>query len=116
MIAHDGVGKKSPKEPAMSDEACSLPVDPGSSEAEVVKRLLKAKRIAVVGLSDDPSRPSYDVSRYVKSRGKEIIPVNPNLQEVMGLKAYPSLEEVPGQIDLVNVFRLPKFCPAVVKS
>ena len=100
----------------MSEEACPLPTDPAGTEAEVVRRMLNAKRIAVVGLSDDPSRPSYDVASYLKSVGKEVLPVNPNHKTVMGLKCYPGLAAVPGPIDLVNVFRRPEFCADVARD
>ena len=78
--------------------------------------MLAGKRVAVVGLSDDPNRPSHDVATYLQSVGKEIIPVNPNHRTVLGLKCYPSLEAVPGTIDVVDVFRRPEFCADVVRS
>lgn len=64
-----------------------------------------AKRIAVVGLSDNPTRTSNQVSSYMQQAGYEIIPVNPNIDQALGMKAYPSLQEVEGEIDIVNVFR-----------
>ena len=98
-------------------DACPLPTGPkGSAEADAVRRMLAARRIAVVGLSDDPSRPSYDVASYLKSVGKEILPVNPNHKTVMGLPCYPSLAAVPGPIDVVDVFRRPEFCAEVVRD
>ena len=97
-------------------EACSLPTRGQGPEADVVRRLLKARRIAVVGLSDDPSRPSYDVARSLKAAGKEILPVNPTHDMVMGLKCYRSLRDVPGEVDLVNVFRRPEFCADVTRD
>src|SRR5688572_19008886 len=102
------------------DEACPLPLnrqagDP-TGEAAAVRRMVDAKRIAVVGLSDDPSRPSYDVASYLKSVGKEILPVNPNHKTVMGLPCYPSLAAVPGPIDVVDVFRRAEFCAEVVRD
>ena len=63
------------------------------------------KTIAVVGLSSDTSRASYGVSRYMQSHGYRIIPVNPNETNVLGEKAYARLEEVPDDIDLVDIFR-----------
>jgi uncharacterized protein len=73
---------------------------------DVIKRILnETKTIAVVGLSSDPSRPSYSVTRYMQSKGYRIIPVNPNEREVLGEKAYDRLEDVPEKIDLVNIFR-----------
>ena len=100
----------------MSEDACPLPTRPSDDEASVIRRMLAAKRIAVVGLSDDPTRPSHDVARYLQSAGKEIIPVNPNHAKVMGLKCYPSLAAVPGPVEVVDVFRRPEHCADVVRS
>jgi predicted CoA-binding protein len=100
----------------MPEDACPLPTDPAGSTAQAVRRMLAGKRIAVVGLSDDPTRPSHDVASYLISVGKEVVPVNPNRQRVMGLTCYPSLESVPGQIDVVDVFRRPEHCADVVRS
>ena len=73
---------------------------------EQIRELLQSvKRIAVVGLSDKPWRPSFGVSEYMQSRGYEIIPVNPNVEETLGRHAYQRLEDVPGKIDIVNIFR-----------
>jgi predicted CoA-binding protein len=100
----------------MSDEACTLPAREGDDEYAIIQRLLKAQRIAVVGLSNNPSRASNMVARYLMSVGKEVIPVNPSHRKVMDLHSYTELEQVPGKIDLVNVFRRAEFCPAVVES
>jgi len=102
--------------PPASEDACPLPGDLPDDEATVIRRMLGGKRIAVVGLSDDPSRPSYDVARYLLSVGKEIIPVNPNHAKVLGLKCYPSLDQVPEPVDVVDVFRRPEFCADVVRD
>jgi predicted CoA-binding protein len=100
----------------MSDEACPLPTRPGDRGADAVRRMLAGRRVVVVGLSDDPSRPSHDVASYLASAGKEIVPVNPNHRTVMGRTCYASLEDVPGPIDVVNVFRRAEFCADVVRS
>ncbi|MBI4067204.1 CoA-binding protein [Candidatus Gottesmanbacteria bacterium] len=65
------------------------------------------KTIAVVGLSDKPERYSYQVAEYLKSQGFRIIPVNPNIDDVLGEKAYPDLLSIPSdiKIDLVDIFR-----------
>ena len=68
----------------MNGEACPVPSEPRESEQQIIRRLIGARRIAVVGLSDDPSRPSYGVASYLLGVGKEIIPVNPNETEVLG--------------------------------
>jgi len=101
---------------ATPGEACPMPSTPEAAEAAAVRRMLAGQRIAVVGLSDDPSRASFGVASYLRSVGKEIVPVNPNLENVMGLKCYPRLEDVPGPIDVVDVFRRPEFCADVVRS
>jgi hypothetical protein len=83
--------------------------------ADPIAELLRsAKTIAVVGLSDSPFRPSYDVSAYMQRQGYRIIPVNPQVKEVLGEKAYASLSEVPEKIDIVNIFRRSEFVPEVV--
>ncbi|GAA0371128.1 CoA-binding protein [Bacillus horti] len=73
---------------------------------EEIKQLLKdAKRIAVVGLSDKPHRTSYKIAEYLQQQGYTIVPVNPTVAEVLGEKAYPSILDIEGDIDIVNVFR-----------
>jgi uncharacterized protein len=84
-------------------------------QADFVTELLKkAKTIAVVGLSNDPMRPSHGVSAYMQSQGYRIIPVNPQIESGMGEKAYASLLEVPEKIDIVNIFRRPEFVEEIV--
>jgi hypothetical protein len=83
-------------------------------EAEIEKLLRRARRIAVVGLSPNPGRPSHSVARYLQERGYEIIPVNPGHDRLLGLPCYPDLAAVPGRVDLVDVFRSPEHVPAVV--
>ncbi|TYS70409.1 CoA-binding protein [Sutcliffiella horikoshii] len=75
------------------------------SREEIGKILKNSKRIAVVGLSDNPARTSYMVSKAMQDAGYEIIPVNPTVDEVLGVKAVSTLKEVEGHIDIVNVFR-----------
>src|SRR5215813_3748852 len=80
-----------------------------------IGRLLSAvKTIAVVGLSNDPMRPSYGVSSYMQQQGYRIIPVNPTISEALGERSYPNLSAVREPIDLVNVFRRPEFVPEIV--
>jgi predicted CoA-binding protein len=76
------------------------------NSSETIKKVVdECMTIAVVGLSSDPSRPSYGVAAYMRRRGYKVIPVNPNETEVFGDKSYPSLADVPGKIDLVDIFR-----------
>ena len=82
-----------------------------------IKEILERYRtIAVVGLSSQTWRPSYSVSRYMQNAGYRIIPVNPNETEVLGEKAYPSLDDVPEPFEIVDIFRRPEHVPDVVEA
>ena len=72
------------------------------------------RTLAVVGLSDDPAKASYGVSAYMQAHGYRIFPVNPGISAALGEKSYASLSELPVKPDVVNVFRLPKYIPAIV--
>ena len=100
----------------MSGETCPMPSRGSGSDAGAVDRMLGAGRIAIVGLSDDPGRPSYQIASYLKGEGFEIVPVNPTHTTVMGLKSYATLKDVPGEVDVVNVFRRPEFCADVTRD
>src|SRR5262245_25493715 len=82
-----------------------------------IKEILENYRtIAVVGLSSHTWRPSFSVSRYMQSNGYRIIPVNPRETEVIGEKAYPSLDDVSESIQIVNVFRCSEYVPDIVEA
>jgi predicted CoA-binding protein len=82
----------------------------------ILELLRKARTIAVVGLTDDFSKPSYGVSLYLQSKGYRVVPINPRLSEVLGERAYPSLSEAAKneKIDIVDVFRRPDAVPEIV--
>lgn len=82
----------------------------------IANLLQNSKTIAVVGISDNPMRPSYGVSEYMQQHGYRIIPVNPQVGEVLGGKCYATLSEIPDKIDIVNIFRRPEFVPAIVEE
>ena len=83
----------------------------------VIDRILsEAKTVAVVGISDKPERPSHGVARYLQERGYRVIPVNPVLTEVLGEKAYKSLSDVPGKVDVVDVFRKSDEVPPIAEE
>jgi hypothetical protein len=99
----------------MSGFECEVPEK--NPPSEQISRLLRdSKRIAVVGLSDNPDRDSHEVAQYLIGFGYEIIAVNPMVDEVFGKKSYKSLSEVPGHIDIVDIFRRPDAVPAIVKE
>ncbi len=76
--------------------------------------LKKYRTVAIVGLSNKPYRDSYIVARYLKEHGYRIIPVNPGFEEILGEKCYPSLLDVPEEIEIVDIFRRPEFVEEVV--
>jgi uncharacterized protein len=86
------------------------------SRIEIGAILKKAKRIAVVGLSDNPERTSYMISKAMQDSGYDIIPVNPVVTEVLGVKAVKSLKDIEGHIDIVNVFRRSEFLPEIAQE
>jgi predicted CoA-binding protein len=82
-------------------------------DTEIIDVLRRARRIAVVGASANPSRPSYAVFRYLVVNGYECVPVNPNERAVLGLPAFRTLVEAAdatGPFDIVDVFRRPELC------
>jgi predicted CoA-binding protein len=90
------------------------------NEPELIRNMLgvttkeNPRTIAVIGLSEVPSKPSHYVSAYMQQHGYKIYPVNPSIPEVLGEKSYASLSDLPIKPDIVDVFRLPKFIPAIV--
>jgi predicted CoA-binding protein len=91
--------------------------DGASTTADPILEILeKYKTIAVVGLTSNPARPSYEVTEYMQNAGYRIIPVNPNEKEVLGEKSYARLEDVPEKIEIVDVFRRAEDVPPVVES
>lgn len=85
----------------------------------IAELLQRARTIVVVGLSDNPLRPSHGVSAYMQSHGYRIIPVNPQIDSCLGEKAYASLldipeKDIPEKIDIVNIFRRPEFVEEIV--
>jgi predicted CoA-binding protein len=90
------------------------------NEPEVIRSTLgtttpeNPRTIAVIGLSEDSAKPSHYVSAYMQQHDYKIYPINPAIPEVLGEKSYASLSDLPIKPDIVNVFRLPKFIPAIV--
>lgn len=93
----------------MADPAFTNP-----SDADIAALLRSTRRIAVVGASDNPRRPSHEVADYLLSQGYAVVPVNPQYEQVLGQPCQASLSEVAEPIDLVDVFRAPEHVAAVV--
>jgi predicted CoA-binding protein len=83
----------------------------------IIRQLLTdARVIAVVGASPDPSRPSHGISAQLIAAGYRVVPINPNVDSVLGQPAYPSLADVPFAIDIVDVFRRPEHTLEVAEA
>lgn len=93
-----------------------MPLLQANAPAEL---LLRAHRIAIVGASPSPGRPSYGVMRYLLSQGYDCVPINPNANEVLGRPSFPTLEEAVaagGPFDIVDVFRRSEAVVEIAKS
>ena len=91
------------------------------NEPEVIRDMLgdppsQPRTIAVIGLAADPNKPSNYVPAYMQKQGYRILPINPTVETVLGEKSYASLDDLPVKPDVVNVFRLPRFIPAIVEQ
>jgi uncharacterized protein len=85
--------------------------------ADMIKDLLEECQIvAVVGLSADEEKASHRVARYMQECGYRIIPVNPKVSSVLGEKAYPSLRDIPGKVDIVDIFRRAEDVPPLAED
>jgi len=99
----------------MIDQECELP-SRNATPDEVRGILKSARRVAVVGHSDDPTRDSHRVGRYLAAHGYEVFAVNPNGRSTPSLRFYPDLASVPGPIDVVDIFRRNEFIPGIVEE
>jgi predicted CoA-binding protein len=81
-----------------------------------VRILETYKRIAMVGLSGNPFRPSHFAAIYMLAHGYDVTPVNPRETEILGRRSYPSLRDVPGPIEIVDIFREPAAVPDIVED
>ncbi|MCL2661571.1 MAG: CoA-binding protein [Acidobacteriaceae bacterium] len=91
------------------------------NEPEVIRAMLgrppdDPRTVAVIGISSHAEKPANYVPTYMQKHGYRILPVNPSLESVLGEKAYPTLAALPIKPDVVNVFRLPRFIPAIVEE
>jgi predicted CoA-binding protein len=99
--------------------SASSPVNSGrfaTTAADRIRILERYKRIAMVGLSSNPFRPSHFAAIYMRSEGYDVTPVNPREKEVLGLRSYASLRDVPGPIEIVDIFREPTAVPQIVEE
>ena len=96
-------------------QACELPLK--NATPDEIRDILKtARRIAVIGHSDDPSRDSHRVGRYLAGAGYEVFAVNPKARSTPELQFHPDLDSVPGPIDIVDIFRRPEAIPEAVDA
>jgi predicted CoA-binding protein len=87
-----------------------------TSAADRLRILETYRRIAMVGLSANPFRPSHFAAVYMLAEGYRVIPVNPKEREILGCKCYPSLREIPEPVEIVDIFRAPEAVPAIVEE
>ncbi len=86
------------------------------TEQEIRAILSSYKNVAVVAMSSKPNRPSVDVPLYLKAHGYNILPVNPKVAEIAGMKVYPDLRSIPEKVDVVEIFLRPEDVPPVVQD
>ena len=86
------------------------------SAADCLRILQSYRRIAMVGLSANPMRPSHFAAIYMLSKGYDIVPVNPREKHILGRACYPSVRDVPGAVEIVDIFREPAAVPGVVED
>ena len=89
-------------------------MDTDKHSASEIQRVLQFKNIAVVGMSKNEGKPAHFVPKYLIDHGYNVIPVNPTVNEILGLKSYPSVSEIPEDIDVVDVFRRSEDVPSVI--
>ncbi len=99
----------------MTDDVCEMPAS-NPDDDEVKGLLERSKVIAVVGLSSNPERDSNKVARYLVDHGYTVVPVNPRESEILGQTSYPDLASIPGDVDIVDIFRKVEFIPAIVDA
>ncbi|MBF8304806.1 MAG: CoA-binding domain protein [Dehalococcoidia bacterium] len=85
-------------------------------DEDIAEILSKFHKIAMVGLSNNPDKPSYQVAEYLKANGYRVIPVNPAVAEIQGEKSYPSLAAIPEPIEIVDIFRRSEDIPPIVDA
>jgi uncharacterized protein len=85
-------------------------------KADIKEIVTRYHTIAVVGLSPDQGKPSFEVAAYLQRAGFRIIPVNPACQEILGERCYPTLADIPDEVEIVDVFRRPEFLPEIVEQ
>ena len=78
--------------------------------------LALGKTVAVVGLSPDRGKPSHEVAAYLQTAGFRIVPVNPSCDEILGERCYPSVADIPGEVDIVDVFSRSEYLPEIVEQ
>ncbi len=86
------------------------------TDSDLKNIFVKAKTVAVVGLSPDSQRDSYRVADYLKRKGYRIVPVNPEADEILGEKTYPDLKSIRDPVDVVDVFRRPEYLPEIAEQ
>ena len=99
--------------------SATSPVNTGefaTSTHDRLRILERYRNIAIVGLSSNPFRPSHFAAIYLQAEGYNVVPVNPREKEILGLRSYASLRDVPSPVEIVDIFREPAAAPAIVEE
>src|ERR671917_93626 len=91
-------------------------MDTDKHSASEIKRVLKFRNIAVVGMSKNEEKPAHFVPKYLIDHGYNVIPVNPTATEILGRKSYPTVSSIPDKIDIIDIFRRSEDVPSVVED
>ncbi|MCX8197858.1 MAG: CoA-binding protein [Candidatus Micrarchaeota archaeon] len=86
------------------------------NEEETIRKILGMKSVAIVGISDNPERPSFAVAKHLMESGYEVVPVNPGISEWLGKKSFPDLRSVLQKVEVVDIFRKPSAAPEIVEQ
>ncbi len=111
-----GPGKRLSQDSSLAPQLAPEEVPKYRSANTIIKLLRNVRTVAMVGLSNKPERPSNFVASYLLSEGYQVVPVNPRVNEILGQKSYPDLRSIPFDIDVVDVFRAPAACDAIVEE
>jgi predicted CoA-binding protein len=96
-------------------QVCEIPID-NVDDPEIKEILDKYSHIAIIGLSSNEEKPSYQVAKYLMEHNYSIYPVNPKYEEILGVKCYPNLSVIPDPIEIVDIFRKPSAVPEIVED
>jgi predicted CoA-binding protein len=118
-VSHCNISLVEPEEAVQDGVGGNSPVNRGvfaTTPAQRLRILQRYRRIAMVGLSSNPFRPSHFAALYLMAEGYDVTPVNPRERTILGRESYPSIAAIPGGVEVVDIFREPAAVPAIVEE